>query len=108
MGWPTARSLSPLFRSTTCWRRWCDRAELAGAFRSDRQHRRPGGNRLTQLFAVDLVERVVGGVMDIEIAHAVLGKRKAGGAACDQRLDIGTRMARLAAPGPAPGQHRAA
>src|SRR5258707_13954073 len=106
MGWPTARSPSPLFRSMTCWRRWCDRAELAGAFRGDCQHRRPGGNRLTQLFAVDLVERVVGGVMDIEVAHAVLGKRKAGGAACDQRLDIGTGMARLAAPSHAERQQR--
>ena len=54
------------------------------------EHRRPRGDVLTKLRRVDLVERVVGRVVPVEIAGSVLVERNPRRAGLDRRLDVGT------------------
>src|SRR4249919_3044021 len=56
-------------RSTPLARFW-----LLNSARQDAKHRRPGGDILPQLGRIDLVERVVRRVVQIEIANAVLAE----------------------------------
>src|SRR5512139_95538 len=68
--------------------------DAAAAVCGDPQGRRPGGNVLPQLLLVDLVERVVRGVMKVEVACAVLVEVERGDAGPHPLLDVGAAFRR--------------
>src|SRR5215472_5918499 len=69
-------------------------AEIDLAVGREPYERRPGGDVLIELLAVDLVEGVVGAVVDVEIVRAILQQREPGYAGLDRRADVGAGIAR--------------
>src|SRR5947209_14404077 len=63
------------------------------------KHRCPGGDILPQLHRVDLVQRVVGRVVPVEVARAVLIERNPWRAGVDGGLDIGSVGLAFVVPG---------
>src|ERR1700746_1830667 len=67
-------------------------AEIDLAVRREPHERRPRGDVLIELLAVDLVEGVAGGVVDVEVVRAILQQRERGHAGLDRRADVGAGM----------------
>src|SRR5215468_9295022 len=84
-------------RTTGC----SPRAEIHVAVGGEPHERRPGRDVLVERRAVHLVEGVIGRVVDVEIAHAVLAQLKCRHAGLYCRADVGARVGR----GPLRGQY---
>src|SRR5690348_14268459 len=74
--------------------------------RQDGEHCGPCGDVLAQLRRVDLVERIVGRVVPVEIARAVLVERNPRRTGADGRFDIGAVSVALVVLGDAEGCER--
>src|SRR5258708_13413871 len=76
---------SPLFGGSTPLLLFRSRLNSTG---ENYEHRRPCGDVLAQRFGIDLVERVVGRVVEVEIISAVLAQGDRRNAGLDHRPDV--------------------
>ena len=96
---PAATAAARFTRAASAGRRECARSGV-GASASDHAMTAVGGRRLVQVLRHDLVERVVGGVVKVEVGRRVVREAEQRNASRDHARDVGAAVVAL-------GQRRA-